>query len=559
VEISASGRLEVRITTADVGKRVSVRRLSDDGDTGEKFTDTVGVLTSWDDGVLLITRRTGERVRIAESTLVAGKVVPSAPARRRGPAASYEELARVAARAWRPVESERLGEWELRAASGFTRRANSVLPLGEPGVPLDEALTRVRDWYAARGLPAYIQTATGAEGTQELLCAELEERGWTREVTAGLWVGPLAPLADREAPGVVLSREADEAWLGRYQRKGLSDVALEVLGSGPSVWFATVPGAEGEAPAAIGRCVIDGRWAGFAAVEVAPAHRRQGLAGTVMAALAQRALDEGASAAWLQVESDNAAARALYTGMGFTQHHAYHHYRWTPDAYAAGGGAEETTAGASAEGGTHGRGRVHGGAERGGTQGGLRDGSQAEQGKPGARDTDAQVGLRVGERGGERAPGTEGAGTEDAGAEAGLRASEQAGQDAPGTQGADARVGLRFGERTGRSGRGTRPIPHTGPQPGPGEPTPQGAYARGYLRPGAQPRQSERGTRPILRTGSQSPQAEPTAQGADACGGLRGGLGWGAGAQRGRRARPSEGGGRGVWGGLRGVVSGRVV
>ncbi|WP_210585669.1 GNAT family N-acetyltransferase [Streptomyces sp. GESEQ-35] len=328
MEISAAGRLEIRITAADVGKRVSVRRLTEPGSSHEKFTDAVGVLTSWDAGVLVITRRGGESVRIPETSLVAGKVVPSAPARRRGPAASYEELARAASRAWRPVESERLGEWELRAASGFTRRANSVLPLGDPGLPLDEALTVVRRWYGDRGLPAYIQTATGAEGTQELLCAELERRGWTREVTAELWVGGLAPVADRAAgAGVVLSRAADAAWLGRYQRKGVGDVALKVLGGGPSVWFATVPGAGGAAPAAIGRCVVDGRWAGFAAVEVDPERRREGLATEVMAALARQALDEGASAAWLQVEADNEGARALYGGMGFGAHHAYHHYR----------------------------------------------------------------------------------------------------------------------------------------------------------------------------------------------------------------------------------------
>lgn len=72
---------------------------------------------------------------------------------------------------------------------------------------------------------------------------------------------------------------------------------------------------------------MDGRWAGFAAVEVDPAQRRRGLATAVMAALARRALEEGASAAWLQVEKENAGARALYAGMGFTAHHAYHHYR----------------------------------------------------------------------------------------------------------------------------------------------------------------------------------------------------------------------------------------
>ncbi|GAA4298574.1 GNAT family N-acetyltransferase [Streptomyces venetus] len=337
MEISAAGRLEVRITAADVGKRVSVRSLIEHPAPGEKFTDTVGVLTSWDKGVLLITRKDGQSVRIAESALVAGKVVPSVPARRRGPAASYDELARVAARAWRPVESERLGEWELRAASGFTRRANSVLPLGDPGVPLDEALGAVRRWYADRGLPAYVQTATGAEGTQESLCAELEARGWVREVTAEMWIGPLAPIADRADPSeVVLSRTADEAWLARYQRKGVSEVALRVLGSGPSVWFATVPGAtEGAAPAAVGRCVVDGRWAGFAAVEVDPALRRQGLGTAVMAALARQALDEGASAAWLQVEDENEGARALYAGMGFAAHHAYHHYR-APEAGGTG-------------------------------------------------------------------------------------------------------------------------------------------------------------------------------------------------------------------------------
>nr|WP_167467586.1 GNAT family N-acetyltransferase [Streptomyces rishiriensis] len=340
VEISAAGRLEVRITAADVGKRVSVRCLSGAASTGDKFTDTVGVLTSWDDDVLVITRKSGESVRVDASSLVAGKVVPAAPARRRGPAASYPELARVAARAWRPVESERLGAWELRAAAGFTRRANSVLPLGDPGMPLDAALDVVRDWYGRRGLPAYVQTATGAEGAEELLSARLEERGWVREVTAQLWIGGLAPVADRAEPtGVVLTREADAAWLARYGRKGVGEAALKVLAGGsprsgeagsgdaPSVWFASVPGPDGGTPAAIGRCVVDGRWAGFAAVEVDPARRREGLATAVMAALARRALAEGASAAWLQVEEENAGARALYARMGFAAHHAYHHYR----------------------------------------------------------------------------------------------------------------------------------------------------------------------------------------------------------------------------------------
>ncbi|WP_435610534.1 GNAT family N-acetyltransferase [Streptomyces sp. C10-9-1] len=333
MEFTAGGRLVVRISPADVGKRVSVRSAGAATPAGARFTDTVGVLTSWTDGVLLITRRTGESVRVPESSLVAGRTVPAAPARRRGPAASFEELARATSRAWRPLEAERLGDWELRAASGFTRRANSVLPLGDPGMPLDRALERVRAWYGARGLPAYVQAATGAAGTQEELCAALEERGWQREVSAEVLVGPLAPLADRDADGsrVLVSRTAGEGWLRRYGRFGGAAgeppaPVRAVLAAGPSVWFASVPGADG-VPEAIGRCVVDGRWAGFMAVEVAPEHRRRGLGTAVMAALAGRALAEGASASWLQVEAGNGAAQALYAGLGFTVHHHYHHFR----------------------------------------------------------------------------------------------------------------------------------------------------------------------------------------------------------------------------------------
>lgn len=334
MDFTAGGRLEVRITPSDVGKRVSVRRITEIVDGRPVFSDAVGILTSWDQGVLVVTRRDGETVRIAESSLVAGKIVPGAPARRgaRAPRATVRELQESAARCWPARETARLGAWTLRAAGGFTRRANSVLPLGDPGVPLAEAAARTARWYGDRGLPTYVQVTTGGEDSDENLAQALEGLGWTAEGHALLRTAALAPIADQPgAEAVRLSREADAAWLARYHRTGdLGEAALKVLGGGPSVWFATVAGdgdAAGTGPAAIGRCVVDGRFASFGALEVAPDHRRRGLAGAVMAALARKALDEGASGAYLQVEAGNEGARALYDRMGFTTHHAYHYRR----------------------------------------------------------------------------------------------------------------------------------------------------------------------------------------------------------------------------------------
>ncbi|MFI9719078.1 GNAT family N-acetyltransferase [Streptomyces sp. NPDC052396] len=325
MEFTTGGRLEVRINAADVGKRVSVRSWTDRRGSLERFTDTVGVLTSWSGGVLRITRRGGETVEIAETALVAGKVVPPTPPRRRGPAASVPELLRVAARGWPPVESAPLGEWTLRAAGGFTARANSVLPLGDCGLPLPEAVDRTAEWYRQRGLPPRIQISTGDPAADEALDAELAGRGWRVERSAVLRTAALAPIADAD-PGderpVTLGREPDAAWLAAYGRGG-DEQARAVLTGGPSVWFATVPGERG--PAAIARCVIDGRWAGFAALQVTGDARRQGLGTLVMARLARQALAEGASAAYLQVETDNEAAAALYDRLGFTTRLAYHY------------------------------------------------------------------------------------------------------------------------------------------------------------------------------------------------------------------------------------------
>ena len=85
-------------------------------------------------------------------------------------------LERAAALHWQAPETEPLGEWLLRAAGGFTGRANSALPAGDPGLPLAEAVTAVEDWYRRRDLRPMIVLPQGAgpESLEDLLA----ERAW---------------------------------------------------------------------------------------------------------------------------------------------------------------------------------------------------------------------------------------------------------------------------------------------------------------------------------------------------------------------------------------------
>ncbi|MHA6762730.1 GNAT family N-acetyltransferase [Streptacidiphilus sp. PAMC 29251] len=328
-------RAEIHITPSDLGKRVSVRRILAASEGRPVFGDVIGVLTSWDNGRLTVVNRAGEPVEISQDVLVAGKPVPPAPVRRStaapadpGPVA----LQRIAARGWPAVETEPLGEWLLRASGGFTRRANSVQTLGDPGLPLAEALDLAQGWYARRGLPAFIEVTT--PGSPEGLAAALAERGATEAATL-FRTTPLAPLARLPTTlDVRLARRADADWMSRYRRVGgdpeLERIAQTVIHGGRSVWFATLtlPGQPG--PAAIGRCAVDGEWAGFAAIEVVPELRRRGLGTEVMAALARRAAEEGATGGYLQVEGENERAIALYDKLGFRTSHRYQYARLAP-------------------------------------------------------------------------------------------------------------------------------------------------------------------------------------------------------------------------------------
>jgi len=74
----------------------------------------------------------------------------------------------------------------------------------------------------------------------------------------------------------------------------------------------------------------DGCFGVFSMLTLVPA-RRRGLGRAVLVALARAATSAGAEWLYLQVEEDNASARALYAQLGFAARHGYH-YRRAPAA-----------------------------------------------------------------------------------------------------------------------------------------------------------------------------------------------------------------------------------
>jgi ribosomal protein S18 acetylase RimI-like enzyme len=233
------------------------------------------------------------------------------------------DLERAAARHWQAPEQEQLGDWLLRAAAGFTGRANSALPLGDPGLPLPEAVTAVEEWYRRRGLRPMIVLPQGA--APEPLENLLAERAWVpRPAPAFVMTADIADIPGRTVD-LQFAAEPDDAFLGLYRYRGqdLPPIARTLMMSAPWQAFGTI-GRDGRT-VACGRISVAGDLGVMTAVEVDAACRRQGLGTAITAGLAAAAARQGARRILLQTETGNAPARALYFRCGFRDSHRYHY------------------------------------------------------------------------------------------------------------------------------------------------------------------------------------------------------------------------------------------
>lgn len=312
------------LSAADVGSRVSVRRSLPGGGLG----DVLGELTAWSKGVLTVRRKDGTVVAVPESTLVAGKTVP--PRRviaRTAAEVGVDDLEEVAALGWPAPDTARVGSWLLRAARGWTWRANSVLPLGDPGLGPDAAIDATLAWYAERGLPARFHLPMPCA---KALDARLADRGWPVAAEIGtvhVMVGdlPAAASAGTAHPPVTLSPSPSPGWLALYGRRdgSLPAIAHQVLTGGVAPVFAEVA-VDGET-LAIGRGAVGAGWIGITAMETRDDAQRRGLGRHVLARLMQHGRAGGARHVYLQVAAANRPAIALYTQLGLTVHHDYHY------------------------------------------------------------------------------------------------------------------------------------------------------------------------------------------------------------------------------------------
>lgn len=222
---------------------------------------------------------------------------------------------------------EEFGDWLLPFDAGSIGRAKSAVPLRHDCCDGD-VVSSIEARYHARGLPAAFRIADVA--SLEPVREELRRSGYRAEQPTLVLTAACATIrrVSNEFPAD-LAAAPDDAWAAVFLGEGFdaADGAnrVKAYSRAPDALYASVR--ESGKTVAAGVASFGFGWVGVHGMRTGRAYRGRGLAGRVLAGIAEAALQRGIARAFLQVEENNAPARALYRRAGFEPAWRYAYWR----------------------------------------------------------------------------------------------------------------------------------------------------------------------------------------------------------------------------------------
>lgn len=247
-------------------------------------------------------------------------------------------LEKLAANTHPALEKIEYDSWLIQFAEGYTRRANSVLPLETGNIPLETKITECEKMYQQKNLPCIFKmTKAAPEGLQ----TALEAAGFKAEApTELLTVNGDSPvlqerlesLIEPENLGVIITSKPDQEWLdcffefeGRTEPKTMKIATrqFEILekNKDATVIYCRIQ-MTGKNVAVASAVIQDGIFF-LLNVVVKTECRGQGYGNLLLKEIIEAACMQGAERLCLQVVQDNTVAVNMYKTFGFEYYYTY--------------------------------------------------------------------------------------------------------------------------------------------------------------------------------------------------------------------------------------------
>lgn len=220
---------------------------------------------------------------------------------------------------WPPADRYRAGPWTLRNGAGGGKRVSAATQAGpwtEDDLAAAESAMQLLDQDALFMI---------REG-EEALDAALDQRAYRVIDPVNVWLCPISLLTAREPPYAIAFAiwEPLALMVDMWHDAGIGPGRIAVMErvAGPKTGLLI---RDGQSPAGVAFCAVDGDVAMVHALEVLAEHRNRGMGGWLMRRAALWAQGEGA--AWMSVlcTQQNEAANALYASLGMDVVGRYHY------------------------------------------------------------------------------------------------------------------------------------------------------------------------------------------------------------------------------------------
>jgi ribosomal protein S18 acetylase RimI-like enzyme len=235
-----------------------------------------------------------------------------------------------------PTQQLWLDGWLVRFSPGKAKRARCVNAVAQGRLSLAHKLARAAAVFDAAQLPMMFRITpfTKPPGLDTLLA----ERGFSTLDDTRVMVLPrldalhAAPLPEH-LEWTPLGHAAMAKAVGALRGSPLAQTQAhaERLANAPVPFTAlSIRNRDDGTLVACGQSAREAELVGLYDIYVADAARGRGLGDTLCTQLMVQAREAGAASAYLQVEGDNAPARAVYARLGFADGYGYH-YRISPN------------------------------------------------------------------------------------------------------------------------------------------------------------------------------------------------------------------------------------
>jgi ribosomal protein S18 acetylase RimI-like enzyme len=238
-----------------------------------------------------------------------------------------EAIERATVAAVSPQAQEEIPGWLLPFDTGTVGRARSAVPLAHVA-PDAAMLDDIEARYAARALP--VMWRLPDIPAFDAFSKALHARGYAAGKPTHVQTAPVASVMSvSPGPFAQTATRPDANWAAVFVGEGFDPVdgasRVATLSRAPDALFASIR--EGDETVAAGMGGFSHGWASVHGMRTAQHCRGRGLAGRVLATVAQAAQSRGIERIFLQVEASNASALALYRRAGFETAWTYSYWK----------------------------------------------------------------------------------------------------------------------------------------------------------------------------------------------------------------------------------------